>query len=380
MLFSSSVAFAAEEVTTVDPGVTPDSSLYTFERLFEDMNLFFTFSEEKEATLLLDYAKERLAEATAMAELEKEEYVKEAIADYQKLLAEAKEQVAEVILNEETTSETTENLNEAVEEATNVEDKVTEALPEEQANEVIEVKEEIKIVANVVEGLDKDKVAELRGKDLGFGQISQIFALAKISGKTVDEVAEMFLAGEGKGFGEVAKELGFSPSEVKGKSAEIRKAKLEEKIEKAKAKGNDKLVTKLEGKLNKLTPKEPAEEVKEETQQEQPTDTTTAPVTEETTTPDTPVSNEEQTTKESELNATSTLTTSSEPAVAQVKQPKAEKVKAKEEKKQTKVEVKQEKKQAKVEVKQEKKQAKVEAKQEQKQAKSEAKQEKKEKN
>ncbi|MDF2947567.1 MAG: hypothetical protein K0S51_2246 [Bacillales bacterium] len=356
MLFSSSVAFAAEEVTTVDPGVTPDSSLYTFERLFEDMNLFFTFSEEKEATLLLDYAKERLAEATAMAELEKEEYVKEAIADYQKLLAEAKEQVAEVILNEETTSETTENLNEAVEEATNVEDKVTEALPEEQANEVIEVKEEIKIVANVVEGLDKDKVAELRGKDLGFGQISQIFALAKISGKTVDEVAEMFLASEGKGFGEVAKELGFNPSEVKGKSAEIRKAKLEEKIEKAKAKGNDKLVTKLEGKLNKLTPKEPTEEVKEETQQEQPADTTTAPVTEETTTPDTPVSNEEETTKESELNGTtSTLTTSSEPAVAQEKQPKAEKVKAKEEKKQAKVEAKQEKKQAKSETKQEKK-------------------------
>ncbi|MDF2605857.1 MAG: hypothetical protein K0S34_47 [Bacillales bacterium] len=378
MLFGSSIALAAEEVTTVDPGVTPDSSLYTFERLFEDMNLFFTFSDEKEAALLLDYAKERLAEATAMAELEKEEYVKEAITDYQKLLADAKEQVAEVILNEETTQETTENLNESIEEATNVGDDITEALPEDQATEVVEVKEEIKIVANVVEGLDKDKVTELRGKDLGFGQISQIFALAKISGKTVDEVAEMFLAGEGKGFGEVAKELGLSPSEVKGKSAEIRKAKLEKNLEKAKSKGNDKLVAKLEDKLSKLVTNEPTEDVVEETTQEQPADNTaTTPVTEEevTTTPDTSVSNETETTKETEVNATtSTSTTTTEPAVAQVKtkQPKVEKIKAKEEKKQVKEEVKQEKQQVKEEVKQEK--------QEKKQAKAEVKQEKKNKN
>ncbi len=55
-------------VQLADPGILPDSPFYFFDKLFEKIILFFTFSPEKKAQELLEDANERLAEAQVMAD------------------------------------------------------------------------------------------------------------------------------------------------------------------------------------------------------------------------------------------------------------------------------------------------------------------------
>lgn len=59
-------AFAQEETDLPSPGITPDSPLYFFDELAEQITLRFTFREEVRAEKALQYAEERLAEMTCM--------------------------------------------------------------------------------------------------------------------------------------------------------------------------------------------------------------------------------------------------------------------------------------------------------------------------
>lgn len=64
-------------------GITPDSTFYFFDTIFEKIDLFFTFSPEKKVKKNLAYAEERLAEAEEVAIKKKPEIVAETMAKYE---------------------------------------------------------------------------------------------------------------------------------------------------------------------------------------------------------------------------------------------------------------------------------------------------------
>lgn len=230
MLFSSTIAYAAEnDEKQVDAGVTPDSFWYSADQLFEDIQLAFTFSAEGDAKLLMQFAQERLSEAKEMTESEKTEYVKDAIEDYMEIIEDAQEKVSEVNVDEDATEEIKEELNEELEDATEVDEEIQEDLDDEQKEELSEKTEEVNLSVKAVAGVDIEIVKALREQGLGYGQIAQAALLAEVSGKPIEEVAALF-TGEEKGFGDVAKELGFHPSEIKSKNAKDKDVSEEEKV------------------------------------------------------------------------------------------------------------------------------------------------------
>jgi hypothetical protein len=224
VLFSGFLAFGTTALAAteeMDAGTTPDQFLYSLDQILEELQLFITVKDEKEIDLLLSFAKERLAEAKEMNAEEKEEFIKDTVEDYIDKLESAEEKISELFLSEEMEAEKINELQDEIEKATEVDEVVADKLDDETKEELEERTEVMKQLPAIVKGLSEEKVAELREQGLGFGQIAQVFILAEKSGKTVEEVAALY-DGESKGFGDVAKELGFHPSELaKGKKESL---------------------------------------------------------------------------------------------------------------------------------------------------------------
>lgn len=244
----------ADEQTTSEAGTTPDSILYTFDKFLEDLQLAITADSEKESELLLQFAKERLAEAKVMTQSEKQQFVKEAVEAYMQLLAQSQEKVSEAIHEGELTSEKQEQLTNQLEETANVDEKseetISQQLDESTKEALTETQETTKAVANVVKGIDENIVQSLRNQGFGYGEIAKIVALAEATGKTVEEIAAAVK--EGKGFGELAKENGLHPKQI---ATMIKEKRLAAELEEAKANGDDKKVERLQKKLAKLEKK-----------------------------------------------------------------------------------------------------------------------------
>jgi len=77
-------------------GITPDSSFYFLDLLFEKINLVFIFNPEKEARKAIEYADERLAEAEEMANKNKPKEVEKATIKYEESLELATEKSGEI--------------------------------------------------------------------------------------------------------------------------------------------------------------------------------------------------------------------------------------------------------------------------------------------
>ncbi len=67
-----------------EPGTLPDSPFYGLKRFFEGIGTAFTFDQEAKAARALELAELRLAEARAMAEMGKPEFVQDLASDYEK--------------------------------------------------------------------------------------------------------------------------------------------------------------------------------------------------------------------------------------------------------------------------------------------------------
>lgn len=230
-------AYAADGDTTVDAGITPDSILYTADKLVEDIQLALTFDDQKDADLLLQFANERLAEAKVMTEEEKTEFVQSAVNDYLATLQKAGEKVAEVVTNGTEDQGVKDKLTQELDKTAQVDENVQDNLGDTEQEKLEQQTEEISFTANVVNGIDTTVVKSLRDKGLGFGQIAHIAALAKASGKTVDEISSLII-NEKKGIGEVAKELGVQPSQMNPK-ARASKQEQTGKVESSTGTGND---------------------------------------------------------------------------------------------------------------------------------------------
>lgn len=217
LLVPNTSVYAAEETTEVGAGITPDKVTYITDTLFEDIQLSFTYDDEQKADLLIDIAEERLSEATEMAEQEKSEFVETAIDGYLETIDEAQDQVIDVITDENIGEEVKEDLIDELETISVVDDIVEENLEDDQKEQIEENTEEISYAANVVEYIDVETVKTLRDKGFGFGKIAYINSLSAISGKSVDELASL-VVDDGKGLGELSKELGISPSQIRSNS------------------------------------------------------------------------------------------------------------------------------------------------------------------
>lgn len=219
LLMFNTVAYAADDAGTVDAGITPDSVLYSADKLFEDLQLVFTFDSEKDANLLLQFAQERLAEAQVMTERRKSEFVQTAINDYMTKMQQAQDKVVEVVADEDTSDKVKDELSSELEETSKVDESVRDELKDGQKAELDETMEEVLYTANVVKDIAPETIKALREQKFGYGQIAHIAALSELSDKPVDEVAGMF-KGEDKGTGKIAKELGIHPSMMNKKTAD----------------------------------------------------------------------------------------------------------------------------------------------------------------
>lgn len=225
-------------------GIAPDSPLYVLDRLLEKIQITFTFDDVNKAALLTSISEERLAEANYLIEVAKTEDVNrekwdqllaDVINDYKEKLEAAIQSIEQIVidLDEEEIAELDKILAE-LENSANV------------SEEIIEIDEELKevsdraiLVANVVKDLDSEKVAELREQGLGLGQISQVFALAEATDKSLEEVAKLFTEDE-MGYGEAAKILGVSTSDLAKQKVEEKKVVAEKKAEEKKVEAEKK--------------------------------------------------------------------------------------------------------------------------------------------
>lgn len=216
--FNATSAYASSETTTtenqVEAGITPDSFLYSIDKLFEEINLKLASSTEEEAKLLLQYAQERLAETKTLIENNEEELVKTTVTDYIDTLEAAEDKIVETAANEDVDDIIKEDLADTLNTATEISEEIEPALPDELKEQVSEKTDTISITAKVVAGIDVDVVKSLREKQLGYGQIAHIVALSQASGKSIEEISELVINKE-KGFGEIARELGLHPSKMK---------------------------------------------------------------------------------------------------------------------------------------------------------------------
>lgn len=88
--------FAHAQGEMPDPGVLPDSPFYSLKLFVESIETTFTFGAEAKADRALELAELRLAEAQAMAEMNKEDLATKAVAEYESKIEEAEENAAEI--------------------------------------------------------------------------------------------------------------------------------------------------------------------------------------------------------------------------------------------------------------------------------------------
>jgi hypothetical protein len=77
----------AQDEELPDPGITPDSPFYFFDKLTKNIGMFFTFGDEAKAEKALRYAEERLSEARAMALKNKVREMTRAANEYEGFMA-----------------------------------------------------------------------------------------------------------------------------------------------------------------------------------------------------------------------------------------------------------------------------------------------------
>ena len=249
-LLVGSPAYAeSDEQLDVSAGTTPDSVFYTIDQLNERLQLSITSDDEKKADLLLAYAQERLSESNEMVQQGKDEYVNKLIDQYTETLSKAEDQIAKVVCSNDVSKETKQKFAEKLDRATDYNKDIEEKLDEKTQLMLKEKRIEAKVVASLIEGLDVESVRKMRESGFGFGEIVKIQAIAKASGKTVDEIASY--AEQGKDFAAISQSVGLKSTDVLAKSLEEKEEKLEKALEEAEELGNKEMIEKLTNALER---------------------------------------------------------------------------------------------------------------------------------
>ena len=249
-LLVGSPAYAeSDEQLDVSAGTPPYSLFYTRDQRKERMQLSITSLNEKKADLLLAYAQERLSESNEMVQQGKDEYVNKLIDQYTETLSKAEDQIAKVVSSNDVSKETKQKFAEKLDRATDYNKDIEEKLDEKTQLMLKEKRIEAKVVASLIEGLDVESVRKMRESGFGFGEIVKIQAIAKASGKTVDEIASY--AEQGKDFAAISQSVGLKSTDVLAKSLEEKEEKLEKALEEAEELGNKEMIEKLTNALER---------------------------------------------------------------------------------------------------------------------------------
>jgi len=104
------VASAQDVNNLPDAGITPDSSLYVFDGLFEKLSLMLTFNQEKKVAKELRYAEERLAEVQEMIQSQKMQKLEVVLLNYEKLMDKVQERLQDKSANKQVGEKAKENI------------------------------------------------------------------------------------------------------------------------------------------------------------------------------------------------------------------------------------------------------------------------------
>jgi hypothetical protein len=131
---TSQVSTGTEVSYKDEAGVTPDSILYPIDKLIDEVQVIFTFTDGSKVETLLSNAEERLGESEVMAEAGNKEGAEEALKAYTETITEVNDKLDEVV-KADADSEDTDKDEEVV--------KLEEATAEHQDSS-IEILEDIK--------------------------------------------------------------------------------------------------------------------------------------------------------------------------------------------------------------------------------------------
>lgn len=234
----------AEEADLEDlpePRVLPDSGLYGLKRAAESVRTAFTLGDESKANRGLSIAEMRLAEAKAMAEKEKPEFVDELMNDYEENLERANE-IARVTNREEVRERVSERVANATSKHISVLDEVSERVPEHARAKIFAAQEKSmrgnEEALNVLARENPKKAAEMAmnvaaGRAERARQMSERedFEGAEEAAKAYERYSEF-----GQGISTIAQEFGKDYSNVDdliATATEIHKTVLEQARERA---------------------------------------------------------------------------------------------------------------------------------------------------
>jgi hypothetical protein len=156
-LLVSGTAYAQDEELP-DPGMTPDSPFYFFDKWGKNLGMFFTFGPEAKARKALEYAEERLAETQAMAAKNRVREMIQAANDYDGFMAMVNER-AEEARRLGTSDNISERVALAISKHLSVLERIKEEAPE-QAKEALERAREASMngQANALRALAKNRL------------------------------------------------------------------------------------------------------------------------------------------------------------------------------------------------------------------------------
>jgi len=223
-------------ITTQEPGITPDSLLYSLDKLMEKIQLALISDAVNEAETLAKIAQERLAESNAMAEKSEVELTQKALEEYKTNLTQAVTLIETAMADGKQVATVMESINNANINDVAAVEKILASIPEEFREEVkLEIEklatatEATTEVAQVVENEEEEEnsikqeitlkyieekvqdpalIAKISEAGLNTRQIIALISLSEQSEKPLAEVIDLFVANE-KGIGATSNELGL---------------------------------------------------------------------------------------------------------------------------------------------------------------------------
>jgi hypothetical protein len=227
--------------TEAEAGITPDSILYSLDKLMEEIQLALVTDAVKEAELLAKIAQERLAESNEMADEEEVELTQKALEEYKDNLEEAVKLIETAMEDGKAVAAAMDAIQDAnLKDAAAIE-KILASIPEEFRDEVKAEIEDLAAAteataetAQVVEGTEEEQnsvkqeitnkiieekiqdatlIAKINEAGLNTRQVIAIMSLAEQADKPLAEVIDLFLQNE-KGIGSTAKELGLTTKDA----------------------------------------------------------------------------------------------------------------------------------------------------------------------
>jgi hypothetical protein len=237
---AATTSTTAVVTTTQEAGITPDSALYSLDKLIEKIQLALISDAVKEAEALAKIAQERLAESNAMADKADIELTQVALVEYKTNLEQAVLLIETAMTDGKEVAEVMDAINAANLKDAAVVEKILTSIPEEfraevkvaienvaaaaqatnETAQVVENKEEensIKqdITNKIIEEAVKDAalIAKINEAGLNTRQVIALISLADQADKPLGEVIDLFLQNE-KGIGSTAHELGLNTKDA----------------------------------------------------------------------------------------------------------------------------------------------------------------------